>query len=67
MDLKFKEAHVTGGEGIITITEENAIKFTKECNPHHPDMSDDEALKHFILVNRAYYEEGDCLHRVHGH
>lgn len=65
MDLKFKESHISGGVAEITISEEKAIAFAKECDVSK-SMNDDEALAHFILMNRAYYVEGDPLHKIHG-
>lgn len=56
MDLKFKENHVSGGVSEITISEEKAITSAKKCAAR-PHMSDDDALAHFILMNRAYYED----------
>lgn len=63
-NLKFKEPHISGGVCTITISEEKAIEFAKKCDVSQ-SMTDDEALKHFILMNQAYYEDGDVLHKVH--
>jgi exosome complex RNA-binding protein Rrp42 (RNase PH superfamily) len=61
MDLKFKEPHISGGVAEITISEEKAIENARKA---HKELTDDEALKHFILMNRAYYDEGDPLHKM---
>lgn len=66
MYLTFRENHISGGEAIVTVSEEAAIEFTRKCNSHI-NMTDDEAIKHFMLVNDAQYEdnygEGECLDR----
>jgi hypothetical protein len=66
MYLKFKENHICGGTATITVSEEKAIEFTRKCN-NHINMTDDEAVKHFMLINEAEYVddygEGECLDR----
>jgi hypothetical protein len=56
MDIKFQEPHITGGVSLVTISEETAVAFTRKCN-NHINMTDDDALKHFMLVNNAWTDE----------
>jgi hypothetical protein len=59
--IRWAEAHRTGGEAIITISEEKAVKEVQKSIPKSWTLSYDEALEFFMTCHTAWYVEDEEL------
>jgi len=51
---QFVEPHITGGDAVITITEDKIIEFMRKSYPEHANLSDVDLLDSFIVTNWAW-------------
>ena len=59
--IRWVEVHRTGGEAVITISQEKAIAEVKKSMPLAAgrDMLDSHALEHFMTTYTAWYVEDE--------
>ena len=54
MILEYTDPHPSGGIQLTRMTRQQAIDWTKEL---HPDLTEEQALEDFIVVQWAYWVE----------